>query len=114
MTSTGLTTEWPLYPDLAGKVALVTGGSKALGAAACKALAANGVAVAVSGRDTEALGRVTAGITAAGGRAVAIPADVTDQDAVTSLAAEAESQLGPVDILLPFAGGKGFPVPTAG
>ena len=58
--STALTTEWPLYPDLAGKVALVTGGSKALGAAACRALAANGVAVAVSGRDTEALDRVIA------------------------------------------------------
>jgi NAD(P)-dependent dehydrogenase (short-subunit alcohol dehydrogenase family) len=113
MTSTALTAEWPLFPDLAGKVALVTGGSKALGAAACRALAANGVAVAVSGRDTEALGRVVAEIAAAGGRAVAVPADVTDQDAVTRLAAEAESQLGPVDILLPFAGGNGFPVPTA-
>ena len=113
MTSTALTTGWPLYPDLAGKVALVTGGSKALGAAACRALAANGVAVAVSGRDTEALDRVTAGITATGGRAVAIPADVTDQDAVTRLTAEAGRQLGPIDILLPFAGGQGFPVPTA-
>ena len=39
MTSTAPATEWPLYPDLAGKVALVTGGSKALGAAACRALA---------------------------------------------------------------------------
>src|ERR1044071_1616579 len=93
MTNTALATEWPVYPDLAGKAALVTGGSKALGAAACRALAANGVAVAVSGRDTEALNRVVTGIPAAGGRAVAIPADVTDPDAVAALAAEAASHL---------------------
>jgi 3-oxoacyl-[acyl-carrier protein] reductase len=105
--------EWPRYPDLAGKVALVTGGSKALEAAACEALAASGAAVAVSGRDENALGRVVAGITAAGGRAVAVPGDVTDPDAVARVAARTEGELGPVDILLPFAGGNGFPVPTA-
>jgi 3-oxoacyl-[acyl-carrier protein] reductase len=112
MTSSAPAPEWPHYQDLAGKVALVTGGSKALGAAASQALAASGVAVAVSGRDQDALDRVVAGITADGGRAVAVTGDVTDPEAVTRLAAETASQLGAVDILLPFAGGNGFPVPT--
>ena len=44
----------PQYPDLAGKVALVTGGSKGIGAATVRALAANGARVAVNGRDTAA------------------------------------------------------------
>jgi 3-oxoacyl-[acyl-carrier protein] reductase len=105
-------TDWPRYPDLAGKVALVTGGSKALGAAACRALAASGVAVAVSGRDEAALKDVTGSITAAGGQALAVPGDVTDPAAVQQIKERTEGKLGPVDILLPFAGGQGLPTPT--
>jgi 3-oxoacyl-[acyl-carrier protein] reductase len=105
-------TDWPRYPDLAGKVALVTGGSKALGAEACRALAASGVAVAVNGRDEAALKDVTGSITAAGGHALAVPGDVTDPAAVQQMKERAESELGPVDILLPFAGGQGLPTPT--
>ena len=41
----------PTYPDLTGKVAVVTGGSGGIGAATCRLLAANGVKVAVNGRD---------------------------------------------------------------
>jgi 3-oxoacyl-[acyl-carrier protein] reductase len=104
---------WTRYPGLDGKVALVTGGSKALGAAASQALAASGAAVAVSGRDEAALAAVTGSIRAAGGRAVALPGDVTDPAAVSRMAERAERELGPVDILMPFAGGQGFPVPTA-
>jgi 3-oxoacyl-[acyl-carrier protein] reductase len=105
-------TGWPRYPDLAGKVALVTGASKALGAAACQALAASGVAVAASGRDEAALKDLTGSITAAGGHAMAVPADVTDPAAVRLMKERAEDELGPVDILLPFAGGQGLPTPT--
>lgn len=55
----------PTYPDLAGKVALVTGGSRGIGAAICGALAAHGVKVAVNGRDAAAIESVVAGIHAA-------------------------------------------------
>ncbi len=57
------------YPDLAGRTAIVTGGSRGIGAATAAALAANGVAVAVVGRDETALTAVTDGITGAGGTA---------------------------------------------
>jgi 3-oxoacyl-[acyl-carrier protein] reductase len=70
------------------------------------------VAVAVSGRDEAALKDVTGSITAAGGRALAVPADVTDPAAVLGMKERAEAELGPVDILLPFAGGQGLPAPT--
>ncbi|MEP7026619.1 MAG: SDR family NAD(P)-dependent oxidoreductase, partial [Actinomycetota bacterium] len=103
---------WPRYPGLTGRVALVTGGSKALGAAACHALAANGVAVAVGGRDQAALDNVVTQITAAGGRAVAVPGDVTDPATMQRIRQRAEDELGPVQILLPFAGGQGLPTPT--
>jgi 3-oxoacyl-[acyl-carrier protein] reductase len=100
------------YPDLAGKVALVTGGSRGIGAATCRALAANGVKVAVNGRDRAAIDAVVAKIDADGGTAVAAPADVTDESAVRNMRDAVERALGPVDILAAFAGGQGAPVPT--
>lgn len=109
-----MATDWPRYPGLGGKVALVTGGSRGIGAAACRALAANGVKVAVTGRDAAAVARVVASITDEGGRALAAPCDVTDQDALARLRASVEDELGPVEILAPFAGGQGAPAPTAG
>jgi 3-oxoacyl-[acyl-carrier protein] reductase len=100
------------YPDLAGRVALVTGGSRGIGAATCRALAANGVKVAVNGRDRAAIDAVVAKIAADGGTAVAAPADVTDEAAVRNMRDAVERALGPVEILAAFAGGQGAPVPT--
>ncbi|MDP9864537.1 MULTISPECIES: SDR family NAD(P)-dependent oxidoreductase [Streptosporangium] len=102
----------PHYPDLAGKVALVTGGSRGIGAATCRALAANGVKVAVNGRDRAAVDAVVAGIVAAGGTAVAAPGDVTDEGAVRGIHDTVEHELGPVEVLAAFAGGQGAPAPT--
>jgi 3-oxoacyl-[acyl-carrier protein] reductase len=103
----------PHYPDLAGRVALVTGGSRGIGAATCHALAANGVKVAVNGRDRVAIDAVVAKITADGGTAVAAPGDVTHEAAVQNMRDTVEHALGPVEILATFAGGQGAPVRTA-
>ncbi|MFD8530061.1 SDR family NAD(P)-dependent oxidoreductase [Streptosporangium canum] len=81
--------DWPRYPGLAGKVAPVTGGSRGIGAATCRALAANGVAVAVNGRDRAAIDVVVAQIAAEGGTAVAAPGDVAQ--VVLYLASDASS-----------------------
>src|ERR1700722_6701496 len=100
------------YPDLAGQTAIITGGSRGIGAATATALARNGVAVAVVGRDEQALREVTARITDGGGQAPWIAADCTQPDDLDRMAAAVAEQLGPLDILAAFAGGNGFPVPT--
>ena len=67
----------PRYPDLDGTVAVVTGGSRGIGAATARALAANGAGVAIIARDQRALAAVAAGIGEDGGRALAVRADCT-------------------------------------
>ncbi len=103
----------PRYPDLAGKSAVVTGGSRGIGAATARALAANGTTVAVVGRDDDALAAVTDDIQARGGRALAVRADCTVEADVVRAAHTVIDQLGPPDILAAFAGGSGIPIPTA-
>jgi len=100
------------FPDLAGRVAVVTGGSRALGAATAQLLACNGMLVAVVGRDIEALETVRETLWNAGGRAAAIVCDCTDPDALANLVEEVEKELGPPAVLAAFAGGAGAPKPT--
>jgi 3-oxoacyl-[acyl-carrier protein] reductase len=95
----------PTYPDLAGRVAVVTGGSKGIGAATCRALAANGVRVAVVARDQAGIDQAVDALIAAGGRAIGLSVDAMDYAAVDDLRLAVERELGPVDILMPFAGG---------
>jgi 3-oxoacyl-[acyl-carrier protein] reductase len=97
---------------LAGRVALVTGGSRGIGAATARRLAENGAAVGVGGRDSAAIDRVVADIRTGGGRAVPAPADATDADALAGAFAGVEEELGPVELLAAFAGGNGAPRPT--
>ncbi len=103
----------PTYPDLAGKVALVTGGSGGLGRAACRALARNGVRVAVNGRHEGTVGSVVDELLAAGAGAVPAVADCTDAAAVDRMREGVEQRLGPVDVLVAFAGGGRAPQPAA-
>jgi 3-oxoacyl-[acyl-carrier protein] reductase len=100
------------YADLAGKVAVVTGGSRGIGAATAAAFAASGAGVAVIGRDEAALATVTADIAARGGRAIWAATDCTVPADLARMAATVAAELGPVDILAAFAGGNGMPVPT--
>ena len=93
------------FPDLAGRVAVVTGGSRGIGAATATLLAANGMRVALVGRDTDALDEVRERLWNAGGRAIAVAADCTDEAALAALAEHVEDELGPPDVLATFAGG---------
>jgi 3-oxoacyl-[acyl-carrier protein] reductase len=95
----------PLYPDLARKVAVVTGSSRGIGAATCRALAANGVKVVVNGRDPASLEETVAGIRQEGGEATGVAADLADLVAIDRLREEAERVYGRVDVLGAFVGG---------
>ncbi|MBI2942471.1 MAG: SDR family oxidoreductase [Chloroflexi bacterium] len=95
---------------LAGRVALVTGGSRGIGAAICRRLAEHGAAVVVNYRSNHAAAEdVAARIETAGGRVLLAPADVTDEAAVQAMVARTERELGPIDILVnnAFPGYKG-------
>jgi 3-oxoacyl-[acyl-carrier protein] reductase len=94
-----------VYPDLAGKTAFVTGGSKGIGAATCRLLAANGVKVAVIARGAEASEQLAAELREGGTEAIALAADCAQADAVEAARRQAVEQLGPVDLLVAFAGG---------
>ena len=91
--------------SLRGHVALVTGGSRGIGAAIVKALGEAGCSVAVNYRErvveAESLAK---DIVKAGGRAIAIGADVSKSDAVAAMVGRASRELGPVDILVNNAG----------
>ncbi|MEU5882664.1 SDR family NAD(P)-dependent oxidoreductase [Spirillospora sp. NPDC047279] len=101
------------YSDLAGKVVVVTGGSRGIGAETAREFAAQGARVCVVGRDGGALDGVVEGISKDGGAAVAVIADVTDSGALERVREETEARFGPVDVVAAFAGGQGFPVPSA-
>ena len=91
--------------DLRGRTALVTGGSRGIGAAVVRALADAGIAVAINYRArADAADGLAQIISEAGGRAVAIAADVAQADAVARLVERAQAELGPIDILVNNAG----------
>ena len=100
---------------LAGRVAIVTGGAGPIGSAVCEAMAAEGAGVVVAHfrREAEAA-RLAERIRGAGGRAIAVRADVRERAEVERLAAAARDALGPVDILVNNASTLPGEVPMAG
>jgi short-subunit dehydrogenase len=93
-----------LIMDLRGKNALLTGASRGLGPYIARALAEKGVNLALTARTAEALGASAKEVSALGVKAVAIPADVTDQAGRKRLLERAVAANGPIDILINNAG----------
>jgi NADP-dependent 3-hydroxy acid dehydrogenase YdfG len=87
-------------PPLAGRVGVVTGASAGIGAATAQALAAAGMTVVLGARRAERLAAVCAAIEAAGGRALAVPADVRDEAQVDALIDAAAARFGRLDALV--------------
>ncbi|WP_247998052.1 SDR family NAD(P)-dependent oxidoreductase [Brucella tritici] len=90
--------------DLSGRIVIVTGGGRGLGAAMARALAEAGAIVVLSGRNADPLETTAADIRVAGGRAEYILCDITRRADVDALIAETEARHGHIDILVNNAG----------
>jgi len=92
-------------PELDGRIALVTGGSRGIGAAICAELGAAGATVVVNYvRDESAAAAVSARVRDAGGRTEAVQGDVSTAEGAAALVSRVESEVGPIDILVNNAG----------
>lgn len=87
-----------------GQVAWITGGGSGLGASCAHELARQGAKVAVSGRRVDRLESVAAAIRAAGGQAIAVPCDVSEDEDVAAAVAAVVAEWGQLDVLLANAG----------
>ena len=88
-----------------GKVAIVTGAGRGIGAACARGLAEAGADVVLASRTREQLDEVAAEIRAMGRRAIVVPTDVVDNDAVAALVPAAVEEFGRVDVVINNAGG---------
>ena len=98
---------------MSGRVALVAGASKGIGAATAEAFAAAGAAVVLAARDTTALKDVADRIEARGGRALAVGTDVTDVGSMRHLVGQALSAFGRLDAAFNNASAGPMPAPLA-
>lgn len=95
--------------QLDGRVAIVTGASRGIGAACARALADAGAAVALAARSADALSALADEITASGGRALAVPTDVGDPASVRELVERTVATYGRLDAAVNNAAGGGHP-----
>jgi NAD(P)-dependent dehydrogenase (short-subunit alcohol dehydrogenase family) len=98
--------------DLTGQVAIVTGGGRGIGRAIAIGLASASASVGVVARSEDQITESAGQIAEVGGRAIAVPADVSDPEAVEQMVQEVERVLGPVDLLVNNAGLAGPIGPT--
>src|SRR5262245_25248210 len=89
---------------MATRVALVTGGGRGLGRAIGRALATEGLAVAIGARSRDQIDAAAAELRASGRAALAVPLDVTDAASITAAVAAVTAELGPIDVLVNNAG----------
>ena len=85
-------------------VAIITGASSGIGAAVGRGLAASGFAVGLGARRMDRLAAVAEGVTAEGGRALALELDVTRAESIDAFVAAVEAQLGPIGVVVSNAG----------
>jgi NAD(P)-dependent dehydrogenase (short-subunit alcohol dehydrogenase family) len=90
--------------NLAGRIVLVTGGSKGIGFACGAAFAAEGARVAISSRNLDNLAAASKALEGKGGEVATIAADLSDPKSAAALVAESERRLGPVEVLVNCAG----------
>jgi NAD(P)-dependent dehydrogenase (short-subunit alcohol dehydrogenase family) len=93
----------------ADRVAIVTGASRGIGAQTARAFAAEGARVVLAARSTTALEQVEKEIVANGGRAIAVPTDVTDASSVEAMVTRAVETFGRLDVAFNNAAGGGQP-----
>jgi NAD(P)-dependent dehydrogenase (short-subunit alcohol dehydrogenase family) len=98
---------------LPGRVALVAGASRGIGAATAEAFAAAGAAVVLGARDMQALESVAERIESAGGRAIAVRTDVADVDSMRNLVDQGLAAFGRLDAAFNNASGGPMPAPLA-
>lgn len=94
-------------PLMSGKVAVVTGASRGIGAAIGAALAGAGAQVVLASRDRDGLSRQVQTIASSGGQAAAVPVDVSSEDSVKNLLARIREQFGRLDAAVNNAAGGG-------
>jgi len=99
--------------QMSGRVALICGASKGIGAATAAAFAEAGAAVVLAARDSAALETVAGQIRASGGQATVVPADVTSEDSVHGLVDAALAAHGRLDYAFNNASGGPMPAPLA-
>ncbi len=96
-------------PMLEGRVAIITGASRGIGAATARAFAAAGAAVALAARDQAALTALADELSASGARAIAVPVDVADPASVEQLVERTVDAFGRLDLAFNNAAGGGRP-----